>query len=62
MSLPDELIIDYFELITDVPDEEITEYRQQLASDSINPMELKMQILTILQLPSPDGASIYPPT
>lgn len=44
MSLPDELIIDYFELITDVPDEEIAEFRQQLSTDSINPMELKKRL------------------
>jgi tyrosyl-tRNA synthetase len=44
MSLPDELIMDYFELITDVPDEELAEFRQQMADNSINPMELKKRL------------------
>ncbi len=44
MSLPDELIMDYFELITDVPDHELDEFRQQLESDSVNPMELKKKL------------------
>ncbi len=44
MSLPDELIMDYFELITDVPDEELSEFRQQMAANSINPMELKKRL------------------
>jgi len=44
MSLPDELIMDYFELITDVPDKELAEFRQQMASNSINPMEMKKHL------------------
>ena len=44
MSIPDNLIMDYFELVTDVPDEELTEFRQQLAADSVNPMILKKRL------------------
>ncbi|MEE8419305.1 MAG: tyrosine--tRNA ligase, partial [Dehalococcoidales bacterium] len=41
MSITDELIMDYFELVTDVPDKELAEFRQALDSNSVNPMELK---------------------
>jgi tyrosyl-tRNA synthetase len=44
MSIPDELIMDYFELVTDVPDEELEEFRQQLSSGTINPMTLKKRL------------------
>jgi len=44
MSIPDSLILDYFELVTDVPDEELEEFRQELGSETINPMELKKRL------------------
>ncbi len=44
MSLTDDLIIDYFTLLTDVPDEELVEFRQQIETNSINPMELKKRL------------------
>ncbi|MFC2034910.1 tyrosine--tRNA ligase [Chloroflexota bacterium] len=44
MSIPDSLIMDYFELLTDVPDKELKEFRQAYTDDSINPMELKKQL------------------
>jgi tyrosyl-tRNA synthetase len=44
MSIPDSLILDYFELVTDVPDEELEEFRQQLSSEAINPMTLKKRL------------------
>jgi tyrosyl-tRNA synthetase len=44
MSIPDKLILDYFELLTDVPDEELSEFRQGLATGSVNPMELKKRL------------------
>jgi tyrosyl-tRNA synthetase len=44
MSIADHLIMDYFELITDVPDEELMEFRRQLSSDSMNPMSLKKRL------------------
>jgi len=44
MSIPDNLIMDYFELVTDVPDEELEEFRQGLKAETINPMELKKRL------------------
>ena len=44
MSIPDKLILSYFELLTDIPDEELSEFRQGLATDSVNPMELKKRL------------------
>jgi tyrosyl-tRNA synthetase len=44
MSITDSLIMDYFELLTNVPDKELVEFRQALASDAVNPMELKKRL------------------
>jgi tyrosyl-tRNA synthetase len=44
MSIPDSLIIDYLELVTDIPDEEIAECKMQIASQSINPMFIKKRL------------------
>ena len=44
MSLPDSLLIEYFELVTDVPDEEIARFKEQLNAQSVNPMELKKRL------------------
>jgi len=44
MSIPDPLIMPYFELVTDVPDKELEELRQQLDSQSVNPMLLKKRL------------------
>jgi tyrosyl-tRNA synthetase len=44
MSIRDDLIMDYFELVTDVPDEELAEFRQQLERETVNPMELKKRL------------------
>jgi len=44
MSIPDSLIIDYFELVTDVPDEEIRKFEKQLNSHSVNPINLKKRL------------------
>jgi len=44
MSIPDWLIMPYFELVTDVPNTELDEMRQQLDTQSINPMELKIRL------------------
>jgi len=44
MSIPDSLIIDYLELITDVPDKEITAYKEQMTKQSINPMDIKKRL------------------
>ncbi len=44
MSIPDSLIIQYFELVTDVPDEELEEFRQALKDETTNPMALKKRL------------------
>jgi tyrosyl-tRNA synthetase len=44
MSIPDSLILDYFELVTDVPDKELEEFRQALKDETVNPMELKKRL------------------
>lgn len=44
MSIPDSLIIHYFELLTDVPDEELKEFQKQLDDESVNPMTLKKRL------------------
>jgi len=44
MSIPDPLILDYFELVTDVPEEEIAEFKKQLKTRSVNPMNLKKRL------------------
>jgi tyrosyl-tRNA synthetase len=40
----DSLIPDYFELVTDVPEEEIAEFKKQLKTHSVNPMNLKKRL------------------
>ncbi len=44
MSIPDSIIMNYFELVTDVPDEELDEFKRLLARIEINPMELKKRL------------------
>ena len=44
MSVPDSIILDYFELVTDIPEEEISEFRQQLQARAVNPMNLKKRL------------------
>ena len=44
MSIPDSLIIDYLELVTDVPDEEIAQFKVQMANQSVNPMVVKKRL------------------
>ena len=58
MSIPDGLIIDYFELLTDAPDAEIAEMRSTLESEAVNPMELKKRLARdlVAQLHDPQAA------
>ncbi|MDP4181478.1 MAG: tyrosine--tRNA ligase [Bacillota bacterium] len=44
MSIPDELIIRYYELVTDVHPDEIEAMKQQLKDNSVNPRDLKMKL------------------
>jgi tyrosyl-tRNA synthetase len=48
MSIPDDLIMPYFELLTDVPDMELEEMRRQLGSQSVNPMLVKKSLASEL--------------
>jgi len=59
MSIPDDLIMDYFELLTDVPDEELEEFRQQLSKQTVNPMVLKKRLARelVTQLYDQEAAS-----
>ena len=44
MSLPDSMIIPYFENLTDVSDQDLSEMRRAVGDDSVNPMELKKRL------------------
>jgi tyrosyl-tRNA synthetase len=44
MSIPDTLIGDYFELLTDVPDDEVESIRESVEAKSVNPMEHKKRL------------------
>ena len=44
MALADNMIIQYFELLTDVPDSELNDFKRQIAGNTINPMILKKRL------------------
>jgi tyrosyl-tRNA synthetase len=44
MSIRDDLIIQYFELLTDVPDDELAEFKKHLENNTENPMALKKRL------------------
>ncbi len=44
MSVRDDMILNYFELVTDVETSELEEMRQALDGSSVNPMELKKRL------------------
>ena len=44
MSITDNLIMDYFELVTDVPEEELAEFKHKLGDSGLNPMPLKKRL------------------
>ena len=44
MSITDSLIMDYFELVTDVLDEELADYKLALVRNEVNPMEIKKRL------------------
>ena len=58
MSLPDGLIVSYFEYLTDVPDDELAEMTQALEAQSVNPMNLKKRLALVItgQFHSPEIA------
>lgn len=44
MSIPDELMLSYFELCTDVPVEEIDQIKEALTKGSVHPMDVKKRL------------------
>jgi tyrosyl-tRNA synthetase len=44
MSVPDNLIVDYFELVTDVPDADVAVMRREMEEGCVNPMLLKKRL------------------
>ncbi|TSA46508.1 tyrosine--tRNA ligase [bacterium] len=44
MSLPDSLIMHYFELCTEVPEKDLQEFEKALAGKSLNPKEIKEKL------------------
>jgi tyrosyl-tRNA synthetase len=44
MALADNMIIQYFDLLTDVSDSELADFRRQVAGNAINPMDLKKRL------------------
>ena len=44
MSIPDSLMLDYFELLTDLPEEELADIRVSLQSRTVNPMDIKLRL------------------
>jgi tyrosyl-tRNA synthetase len=60
MSITDDLIMDYFELLTDVSDDELGEFHEQLGKQAVNPMELKKRLAReiVTQLYDQEAASV----
>ena len=48
MSLPDNMILPYFENLTDIPDEELADLRRAIEEQSANPMDLKKRLASEL--------------
>jgi tyrosyl-tRNA synthetase len=44
MSIPDSLLMNYFELLTNVPTDELTEMGRAIEAEAVNPMELKKRL------------------
>ncbi len=44
MSIPDTLIVKYFDLLTDISDEDLKKVEEQLKDGSVNPRNIKMQL------------------
>jgi tyrosyl-tRNA synthetase len=58
MALADNMIIQYFELLTDVSDSELVDFKRQIAGNAINPMVLKKRLAVelVAQLHGHDAA------
>ncbi len=44
MSVPDNLMMDYFELLTDIPDSELEKFGREISSNAVNPMAHKKRL------------------
>ena len=57
MSTKDDLIVRYFELLTDVPEAELATMAQEIASGRVNPMSLKKRLAreVVGELHSPEA-------
>ncbi len=44
MSIADNMILTYFELVTDIPDQELPKIKEQLNDPNINPRDIKAQL------------------
>lgn len=44
MTVPDNLIVKYFELVTDIHPDKVAEIKKSLEEDSINPRDIKIQL------------------
>ena len=58
MALADNMIMQYFELLTDVSDSELMDFKRQIAGNTINPMVLKKRLAVelVAQLHGHDNA------
>ena len=58
MALADNMIIQYFELLTDVSDNELMDFKRQIAGNTVNPMVLKKRLAVelVTQLQGHDAA------
>jgi len=58
MSVPDNYILQYFDLLTDVPTEVLTEWEKRMQQDAVNPMSIKKRLATdiVTQLYDADKA------
>ena len=59
MRLNDDLILNYLELVTDIPDNDISEVKEAMASRSVNPIEIKKRLARdiVSQFHSTESAS-----
>ena len=59
LRIPDPLILQYFELVTDLPSAQITEVREQLAHSGVNPRDVKRRLArTIVRMYHTETAAV----
>ena len=57
MSLPDDLIVAYYNYLTDVPESELDEMTRSIADQTVNPMDLKKRLAESITEVFHDGAA-----